>query len=156
RVSSWPVARTKEQPVETNIDVAGLVGEWAGSYLLWLGPDEPVRESETAGTVTAAAAGQFLVLTYTWAASGKPHDGVLIARVADAPGAVEMDWVDAFHPAGKFMTVEGQSAAGGGLRATTKWSAGEGPAWGWRIDLSSAGSDDLVVQTYIATPTGEE
>lgn len=40
--------------------------------------------------------------------------------------------------------------------ATTLWSIGDGPDWGWRIALSSPNADDLLVRMYVATPAGEE
>lgn len=140
----------------TNIDVTRLTGEWSGTNQLWLAPNEPVRESATQATVTGAAAGQFLVLTYTWSDNDKPHDGVLIIRVAAEPSPVDMVWVDSFHTDGKFMQCEGRRSQEGGLEATAKWSAGEGPDWGWRILLTSDGPDDLSVRMFVATPAGEE
>lgn len=105
--------------------------------------------------MTSVAAGGFLLLNYTWSDGGRPHDGVLIVRVADEPGPVDMVWVDSFHTDGKFMQFEGRPTTDCGLDATTNWSAGDGPDWGWRIHLSSS-DEELLVRMYIATPEGEE
>ncbi len=133
-----------------------LVGAWSGRYQLWLGPAEPVKDSATDATVSAAAAGRFLIITYSWGSSEEPHDGVLMLRVATEPSPVDMVWVDSFHTMGKFMQFEGRQVADGSWDATTTWSIGDGPAWGWRIVVSSPGADELLVQMYVATPAGEE
>lgn len=65
-------------------------------------------------------------------------------------------WVDSFHTMCGFMQFEGQQTADGSVEGNTTWSAGEGPAWGWRIVVSNPGPDELLVRMYIATPTGEE
>ncbi len=133
-----------------------LEGRWSGEYKLWLGPDEPVRVSQTAATLTSAAAGGFLVITYDWSDRGQPHDGVLLARVAGEPGPMDMVWVDSFHTMGGFMRFEGRGTNDGSLEGTTKWSAGSGPDWGWRINLRAVLPDRFTVRMYIATPDGEE
>lgn len=137
-------------------EAAKLVGEWSGENRLWLGPTEPVREAETGLTVTSAGAGQFLVLTYTWSDQGKPHDGVLIVRIGDEPSPADMVWVDSFHTMGTFMQFSGRSTADGSIDATTTWSPGSGPDWGWRIALSGDSPEELIVRMFIATPEGEE
>lgn len=133
-----------------------LVGGWSGKYLLWLSPEDPVRMSKSEATVTTAAGGQFLVITYTWSEADKAHDGVLLVRLADEPGTTDMVWIDSFHTMGGFMQFAGNKTDDGSIGGATKWSVGEGPDWGWRIVVSSGGPDDLVVRMYIATPTGEE
>lgn len=133
-----------------------LLGSWSGDYRLWLGPGEPVRESTTKAVVTAAAAGRFLVITYTWTESGKHHDGVLTVRLAEEPGPVDMVWIDSFHTMGGFMQFAGRKTAAGSIEGTTKWSVGDGPDWGWRIVVSGPDEGQLLIRMYIATPSGEE
>ena len=84
-------------------DAPELVGEWSGHNRLWLGPHAPARESPTQATVTTAAKGGFLVLTYTWSDGGEPHDGVLIARLTPGAGPADMVWFDSFHTQGFYM-----------------------------------------------------
>lgn len=136
-------------------DAAPLVGDWSGHNRLWLGPEEPVRESSTDATLTMAA-GRFLVITYTWSDKGKPQDGVLILRIAPQPGPFDMVWVDSFHTMGEFMRFEGRPGKDGAIEGTTKWSPGSGPDWGWRIAVSSTGREEFSVRMYIETPDGEE
>ena len=138
--------------VEANV----LVGSWSGSYKLWLGPDEPMRESTTKATVSTAAAGQFLVITYSWADREKPHDGLLLLRAGEDVGPVDIVWVDSFHTMAGFMQFTSSEPANDGWNAFTKWSAGEGPEWGWRIEVTAPGRDELLVRMYISTPAGEE
>lgn len=142
--------------MSTLIDAGELAGKWSGRNLLWLGPAEPVRESATEATVTTAAADGFLVLTYSWTDQGEPQDGMLMVRVAAEPSPMDMVWVDSFHTMGKFMRFEGRPTTDGSLEATTLWSIGDGPDWGWRIALSSPNADELLVRMYVATPAGEE
>lgn len=142
--------------MSTLIDAGKVAGKWSGRNLLWLGPEEPVRESATEATVTAAAANGFLVLAYSWSDQGKPHDGVLMARTAAEQDHMAMVWVDSFHTMGKFMRFEGRPTTDGSVEATTRWSIGDGPDWGWRIVLSCPSADELLVRMYVATPEGEE
>src|SRR5690606_17936239 len=142
--------------MSTPLGAQDLVGTWAGHNKLWLDPSQPVRESATRLTATAAAAGKFLVLTYAWADGETPHDGVLIVRTGAEPSPIDMGWVDSLHPAGQVMQFEGQGTADGSVNATTMWSVGAGPDWGWRIHVSSTGPTDLIVRMYIATPDGVE
>lgn len=135
---------------------AKLVGTWSGHNQLWLGPGESVRESPTRATITSAANGQFLMVAYTWADQGQPHDGVLVLRLAAEPGPVDMVWLDSFHTMRGFMQFVGQPTPDGSWNATTTWSVGEGPEWGWRIALAAPSEDELVIRMFIATPTGEE
>jgi len=137
-------------------EAAGLTGEWTGVTKLWLRPSEPVRESPTDLVVTTAAAGRFLVLTYTWTDRGEPQDGVLLVRVDDDPSPADMVWVDSFHTMGAFMQFSGRGSSDGSIEAFTTWSPGSGPDWGWRIAVSSQGAEELTMRMFIATPEGEE
>ena len=108
-------------------DIASFVGTWSGSYKLWLGPDEPLRESTTQATVSTVAAGQFLVINYAWTDRDKPHDGVLTLRVADDVGPVDMVWVDSFHTMRGFMQFTSSERTEGGWDEFTRWSVGDRP-----------------------------
>src|SRR5690606_28115042 len=99
---------------------------------------------------------QFLVITYSWTDREQPHDGVLMLRVADDVGPVDIVWVDSFHTMRGFMQFSSSEATHGGWDASTKWSAGDGADWGWRIEVTAPEPDELLVRMYIATPTGEE
>lgn len=139
------------------VSAAGaLVGSWLGTYHVWLGPGDPARLSSTRATVTQAAGGAFLVITYAWSESERPHDGVLMLRLAAETGPVDMVWVDSFHTMGEFMRFVGSRTQEGGREGTTTWSIGDGPDWGWRIVVSTPTADELLVQMYVATPAGEE
>jgi hypothetical protein len=142
--------------MNTRFAVDDLTGSWTGEYRLWLGPDVPVRESATHATVTGAANDKFIVITYAWTDAEKPHDGVLLVRLAEKPSPVDMVWIDSFHTMGGFMHFVGHETTDGSVEGTTTWSAGEGPDWGWRIIVSHPTTDELLVRMYIATPTGEE
>ena len=73
------------------------VGGWAGTNLLRIMPTDPYRESQTHATVTRAAGGDIVVITYTWAEAGEPQDGMLIISGGDEPGEARGIWVDSWH-----------------------------------------------------------
>jgi hypothetical protein len=133
----------------------GLAGSWKGSNSLWMMPDDPVHESATTATVAPAAGGQFVVIRYDWADEGKPHDGVLIVRNADAPSDDDIAWVDSFHTGGKIMHLRGEEDTEGRVAAFTTYAAPEGPPWGWRIAISGDGKDGLLIQMYNVAPDGQ-
>jgi hypothetical protein len=53
-----------------------LVGEWEGKNNLYFMPGDPVRESDSAASITLVAKGQFLKIEYTWAFEGDPQEGL--------------------------------------------------------------------------------
>ena len=59
-----------------------LAGTWRGSNLLWLSPDEPVRQSEGSVEVHLGAHEAFSIIRYTWADQGQPQDGLLVVQRA--------------------------------------------------------------------------
>jgi len=136
--------------------LADLAGDWAGSSLLWLRPDEPVRESETTACVGMVARGQFLTIHYTWAEEGEPQDGLLLFGAGSKPDAVSAVWVDSWHMGSKFMVCEGAARADGTLSATGSYEAPPGPDWGWRIELEPVHPDSFRIIMFNILPDGTE
>ena len=67
-----------------------------------------------------------------------------------------MVWVDSFHTSSQFMRFEGRAREDGGIEGDTKWSAGTGEDWGWRIVVSSPNAQELIVRMYVEPPDSEE
>lgn len=135
--------------------ISQWVGEWSGTNQLWLMPGDPPRESETSASVTLAAGGGFALIRYAWADGGKPHDGVLLVRIAAAPGEASMVWIDSFHTGGNFMEFRGEADRDGRMSAGGSYAAPPGPDWGWRIELAG-GDAEMQILMYNITPDGEE
>ena len=135
--------------------IDGLAGDWNGDNRLWLMPTDPARESKTTARVELAAGGGFLMIRYDWADEGKPQDGVLIVRNAEAPSDDDIAWVDSFHTGGKIMHFRGEDDAQGRISGFTTYEAPGGPPWGWRIVFSVEGGDEFRVLMYNVSPDGE-
>lgn len=140
----------------TRESAAQLAGEWSGSNKLWLEPGTPVRESDATARIGSTANGQFLQLAYDWADQGSPHSGLLVLRIVDGPGPVDIVWVDSFHTMRAFMQFARTESVAEGWNASTTWSVGDGPDWGWRIEVTCPSPDELLIRMFITTPTGEE
>lgn len=136
--------------------VKALVGDWRGISRLWLTPDDPVRECETSATVTLAAGGALLMIAYAWAYQDEPQDGVLLVRLADEPGALDMVWFDSWHTEGNFMTFRGEAYGDGQVSAIGSYSAPEGPDWGWRIVVAANPDGGFALRMYNISPDSGE
>jgi hypothetical protein len=133
-----------------------FIGDWHGTNRLWVSPDAPIRESETSAKVTLVARETFMMITYTWADHGKPQDGVLIIRLAEEPGALDMVWFDSWHTEGKFMTFRREDYSDKQVSAIGSYAAPEGPDWGWRIVLIAGPENGFLVRMYNIPPAGIE
>lgn len=136
--------------------IAEWVGEWSGTYRLWLTPDDPVRESETTASVALAARGAFASIRYTWADLGEPQDGILLVRIAPEPGSLDMVWIDSWHTGGKFMEFRGEEDRGGSMSAYGSYPAPPDPDWGWRIILAAGAEAGFHMTMYNISPDGNE
>lgn len=133
-----------------------LVGKWKGVKRLWLTPDTPVKESESAASVELVAQGKYATIRYTWAEEGRPQDGLLLVRLAEELGKTDVVWVDSYHTGDAPMTFEGDAAGKGLLAVKGTWGPPDGPAWGWRIEFHSETDDALGLTMYVVTPDGRE
>jgi hypothetical protein len=129
-----------------------LTGEWRGLNKLWLMPEDPVRESDTTASIRLVANGAFVSISYTWAESGEPQDGVLIVRTGPEPDKAEVVWVDSFHTGGRFMVFDHEKSEDDRLSVLTTYPAPSGPDWGWRIVLSSGSPEEFVIQMFNIMP----
>lgn len=119
-------------------------GFFRGPNRLWLMPGTPVSRSD--GTIEAGAAR----IAYTWAHDGKRHEGTLelFGPHASCRGLLR----DTFH-AESGLTLHGL-LEDGLLRLFTTYPAGDGPDWGWRIELDLRDPEHLVLRMFNCLPGG--
>lgn len=117
-------------------------GTWRGPNRLWL--EDPVVPERCDGTIEAAAT----VLTYGWSFRAEPQQGRL--ELAGPAAALRAIWSDSWHAKGG-MTLHG-CADGRSLRLYGTYPAGEGPDWGWRIELDAQDPEHLTLRMYNVPP----
>lgn len=118
-------------------------GDWTAESRLWLeGP--PAERSE--GTVTVVDRS----VQYRWMFRGAPQTGK-IALFGPAP-AIRAEWTDTFH-ARSGMTLHGHASAGV-LSLYGTYPAGEGPEWGWTIELDTRDPEHLNLRMFNVLPEG--
>lgn len=100
-------------------------GSWAGTNRLWF--TDPTIPLTSEGTLELAGAG----LTYTWVYDGAVQRGAI--QLFGPAGACRAAWTDTWH-ARDGMVLNGL-LVGGVLRLYCTYPAGEGPEWGWRIEV---------------------
>jgi hypothetical protein len=118
-------------------------GSWRGPNLLWLEAPGPERSD---GSMDVAAT----TVAYTWSFKGQPIAG----RIAlfGQPGALRAEWTDGFHAADG-ITLHGLLDAGV-LRLYGTYAAGDGPEWGWRIELDTREADACTLRMFNLPPDG--
>jgi hypothetical protein len=135
---------------------ARFAGEWSGVNRLWLMPGDPVRESGSTATIAPVAGGGFATVHYTWTDQGRPHDGLIVVRLAPIAGAMDMVWLDSFHTGGEFMGLRRTEESDERIAALGSYPAPPGPDWGWRIALEAAPDGGLSILMYNRKPEGQE
>ena len=156
RTVATPSVDKADAAMEERVQLTDLVGTWSGLNRLWLMPGDPVRESETRASVTSAAHGAVVSLTYSWDYEGQPQEGVLMLRNHPAAAKVEVVWLDSWHTGNEFMLFAGDADHEGLVAVRGSYAAPPGPDWGWRIVLDADDADALQILMCNITPEGEE
>jgi hypothetical protein len=133
-----------------------LVGDWVGTKRLHLAPDAPVHVSDATARVALVARGGFLSIAYDWSFQGAPQDGVLLLRLGEPQGPLDMVWVDSGHTMGAFMTFRGATGASGRRSGSGTYAAPSGPDWGWRIVVEGGPEGELRMTMFNVPPGGTE
>ncbi len=134
-----------------------ILGVWIGENLLrttWLTPPEHLSPSRL--SVGPAAAGKFLVFSYTWSHDNVEQEGLLLLGHDKQQDVATAAWVDSWHMSQKVMSFEGTVNADGVIDLRGSYEAPPGPDWGWRIVISSSAADSLEMVMYNISPEGVE
>lgn len=133
-------------PVASAAFLTRSSGRYAGPNLLWfMDPENPFESHSEVDVETDR-------VQYTWSHEGQPHSGVV--RYSFTEEGVEAEWTDTWH-APNLMRFRGPHLAGA-LIASGTYSAGEGPEWGWRIELRAPAPQELLIEMFNIHPNGEE
>lgn len=131
------------------MSLQALVGTWHGRAELWL---DPLGDHALWSDCTIEVG--LDRVSYTWAHEATPHRGVI--QVTADGGTL----TDSFHaPAG--MTFRAVAPTWALLDLMGSYTAGDGPPWGWRINVShrppwDGAADALLLQMTNVTPWGED
>lgn len=119
-------------------------GEWQGPNRLWLEDPTPERSD---GRLQVEARR----IRYTWAFRGEAQQGDL--ELFGPPGAVRAAWTDTMH-AGEGMALHG-ACREGTLVLYGTYPAGDGPEWGWRIEVDTRDPEHLDLRMFNLFPDGQ-
>jgi hypothetical protein len=133
--------------------LAGVSGNWAGTYKLWFDPTEPPIVCDTTATVDKVAQGKFLTVRYQWQFDGKPHEGFMLVGVDPKENALNVQWVDSFHMSDAIMSNRGAvPAEDAEVSVLGAYAAPPGPDWHWRTLLEHSAHDELRMVMYNIQP----
>jgi hypothetical protein len=127
-----------------------MVGDWRGTYRLWLEPEELHSESETAATVSAVFGGRLVAYRYTWSERGADQEGEMLLAAPEGQG-LQASWIDSWHNGNGIMFCQ---PAGGTAVVGEYGTAPE--VWRWRTEIDMPSRDALVVTAWNITPAGVE
>lgn len=135
---------------------ADYIGEWSGTNRLnlsWL--DDPVKQSDSALTVSYKARRQFVAFDYTWVYEGEPQEGLLLLGADERSDAVQTVWTDSWHSKNTLMLSDGKVLEDGSISVKGYYKVEGHPDWGWRTIISREG-DILRLTMYNVSPDGDE
>jgi Protein of unknown function (DUF1579) len=141
-----------EKPVTGQDLLTAMVGEWEGTYRLWLEPGVLRGESPARATIMPMLHGRYVVQDYEWADQGALQQGTMLLG-CDADGAWQMAWVDTWHTGSSIMACQGDAESGA---VVVGHYGGAGEVWGWRTAWTMPDLDHLVVTAWNITPQGDE
>ena len=133
-----------------------LVGDWSGSYSLWLDPRAPAEKSGIKARVRPAARSAYFLLTYSWTWKGKKQEGVFLLGGKDDSASAA--WGDSWHMVPEHMQCKGRlEEEGRKMVLDGGYRAGPGsPDWGWRTEFTLLDSGSALMEAYNITPDGQE
>ena len=151
-----PVSFTGETPMGNAKNYyQSLVGEWHGSYSLWLRPGAPARESSINASFKSVVNGNYFLMHYSWGKEDDLQRGVFL--LGGQEQAVTATWGDSFYSAPNPMHCKDELNKGDSkLVLNGNYAAGEGPDWGWRTEFTRKGPNSLLMEAFNITPDGLE
>lgn len=137
--------------------LAGMAGDWEGTFKLWFEPGDPACESRQTGSIRSILDGRFLLHEYETQMNGDPVSGVAIYGYHLDGGTWESAWGESFGTGTQLMFSTGRAGPQTGLRVLGSYGDGQGgPDWGWRTEIEQPDADTLVIVMTNITPQGEE
>ena len=127
-----------------------LVGEWAGTYRLWLQPEVLRTEGPSRCTAKPVLNGRFVALDYEWSDIDGPQLGSMLLGCSDE-GVWEMVWVDSWHAGRSMMFCTGTT----GIEVVGTYGPSE-EQWSWRTRVEVSPPDRLLITAWNITPGGDE
>jgi hypothetical protein len=118
-------------------------GSWRGPNRLWM--EDPTAAERSDGTLEVSASS----VKYSWAFQGAAHHGEI--SLSGPAGALAAAWTDTWHAA-TGMSLHGFAEDGRVLLFGT-YPAGDGPDWGWRIELDSRDPEHFVLRMFNVPPS---
>ena len=111
-------------------------------------PTDEFNQAPATATITTAAAGDVVVVTYTWEhPEDGPQDGVLlVGSPGEQARTVDGAWGDSWHQHPSILTLSGTMADDGRLEITAEYGGG----WAWTISLE--GEEPLRLTMYNVIP----
>jgi hypothetical protein len=135
-------------------EVAGESGELMGTNVLYEPPTMAPVTSPAHGRLRRVVGGKMLRFDYRWSLRSEAHEGTFLVACDDG-GRASAAWGDSWHQNREIMTLAGE-AGPGAVTLRGSWSVGDGPPWGWRVDLSPEAEGGLSMEMWVVTPEGEE
>jgi hypothetical protein len=130
--------------------IAALVGEWNGTYRLWLEPGKLRTQSSTRCTGRSVLEGRFVAVDYSWTDDDGPQRGSMLLGRTDE-GTWEMAWIDTWHTGTSMLFCVG----GPDADMLGSYGPSDEP-WGWRTRFDLASSDEFTITAWNITPAGDE
>jgi hypothetical protein len=126
------------------------LGEGTGTYEFRLMPTDEFEGGTSTVSVTGAAHGRAVLVTYTWEhAQDGPQEGTLMLGLPGEDGAVTAAWVDSWHQRDVVSLTGIRTATG----ATVAYEYA--PGWTWEIEVAvDAGNLSLAMRNGV--PASED
>ena len=135
--------------------LAGLIGEWEGTFRLWFQPDHLACEAPQRGTIRGILDGRFLLHEYRTRFDDEPIEGVAIYGLHLDENAYESAWVESFGTGTSIMFSSGPASADH-FNALGSYGDGQGgPRWDWRTEIEQPDADQLIITMTNISPQGE-
>lgn len=135
--------------------LAGMVGEWEGTFRLWFTPDALACESPQRGQIRSVLGGRFLLHEYKTRFNDEPIEGLVLHGFHLDAQQWESAWVESFGTGTNIMFSTGGAQRDPDVLGSYGDPAG-GPRWGWRTRMEQPDADSLVITMFNITPQGEE
>lgn len=137
--------------MDTASFLSSVLGQWQGSYKLWLDPTQDPEQSATTLALKPTANGSYYLIHYDWSFRDKQKAGLFLLGAKDNKATAT--WGDSFHMEPLPMVCDGEFKEGV-LILNGTYPAGD-EHWGWRTEFSREGGQ-LIMRAYNIAPSGQE